>query len=291
MRFGKRLRLPKGSSRFLLIVCTILQPAFAAANHKSEKGLWLSEGYGLLLEITDDDMSTFQLTSISCIPGWRAKREQKLHPGNVSVFIGNATFRLSNGPSADVNRLHVDGTVSDIILHRTAELPKTCAGTLDNSPQGNFAVFWQTFAEQYPFFDLHKMDWPAAAREFRPQVASTARPDQLFDTLRRMIEPLQDAHTGLEAIDIKKDFDGWRKDSNHLEDEDWKTAHQLIANRYLRDRLRRNSNGRLEFGMLEHSIGYLRISAFYGYAGEDSYERAQELSDRLWTIFFGMRTS
>jgi hypothetical protein len=30
----------------------------------------------------------------------------------VSVFIGNGTFRLSDGPSADVKRLHVDGTVS-----------------------------------------------------------------------------------------------------------------------------------------------------------------------------------
>jgi hypothetical protein len=61
-------------------------------------------------------------------------------------------------------------------------------------------------------------------REFRPQVASATRPDQLFDVLRRMIEPLQDVHTGVEAMDIKRDFDGWLKDSNHLEDEDWKKA-------------------------------------------------------------------
>jgi C-terminal processing protease CtpA/Prc len=91
-----------------------------------------------------------------------------------------------------------------------------------------------------------------------------------------MIEPLQDAHTGVEAMDVKKDFDGWLKDSNHLEVEDWKRAQQLIANRYLRGRLRRFCNGRVEFGMLDHSIGYLRITAFYGYAGEDSYVRAQE---------------
>jgi hypothetical protein len=77
---------------------------------QSEKGLWLSDG--LLLEINDDEVRAFQLSSISCIPGWRARRVQKLRPGNVSVFIGNATFRLSDGPSADVKRLHVDGTVS-----------------------------------------------------------------------------------------------------------------------------------------------------------------------------------
>jgi hypothetical protein len=259
------------------MLCTILHPAFAVAQQKSERGLWLSDGYGLLLEINDDEIRAFQLTAISCIVGWTAKREQKLRSDNVSVFIGNATFRLSNGRSADVKRLHVDGTVSDIMLHRTAERPTTCAQAPDNSPQGNFAVFWQTFAEQYPFFGLHKMDWSAVAREFRPQVTSTTRPGQLFDMLRRMIEPLQDSHTGIDAIDIKKNFDGWRKDSNHLEDEDWKTARHLIANRYVRGRLRRYCDGRIEFGMLHHSIGYLRISAFYGYAGEgNSYERAEE---------------
>src|SRR5712691_931958 len=116
------MTLLKGNSYLALILCTIFQAVFAAAQHKPEKGLWLSDGYGLLLEINNDEIRAFQLTSISCIPGWRAKREQKLRPGNVIVFIGNATFRVSDGPSADVKRLHVDGTVSDIVLHRIAEL-------------------------------------------------------------------------------------------------------------------------------------------------------------------------
>jgi len=288
MWFGKRLRLLKGSSHLLLILSTILHAAFAAAPPKSEKGLWLSDGYGLLLEINDDEIRAFQLTAISCIPGWTAKREQTLRSDNVGVFIGNATFRISNGPSADVKRLHVDGTVSDITLHRTGARPTACARVPDNSPPGNFVVFWKTFAEQYPFFALHKMNWSAAAREFRPQVTSTTRPDQLFEVLKRMIEPLQDAHTGIDAIDIKKDFDGWRKDDpNHLKEEDWKTGHQVIANRYLHGPLRHYCNGRVEFGILDHSIGYLGITAFYGFAGEDSYERAQETLRLALDAIFG----
>jgi hypothetical protein len=271
------MTLLKRNHYLVLILCTIFQAVFAAAQHNPEKGLWLSDGYGLLLEIDHDEIRAFQQTSISCIPGWRAQRDRKSHQSNASVFIGNATFRLSDGSSADVKRLHVDGTVSDIVLRRTADFPTTCARKPDNSPQGNYAAFWQTFAEQYPFFYLHQTDWAAVDREFRPQVTSATPPDQLFEVLKRMIEPLQDAHTGIAATDIKKDFDGLRKDPHHLEDEDWKTADHLIANRYVRGRLRPYCDGRIEFGMLHHSIGYLRISAFYGYAGEEnSYERAQE---------------
>ena len=278
--------LLKRNSRLALILCTILQALFAAAQNKAEKELWLSDGYGLLVEIDHDELRAFQLTSISCIPGWSAQRDHKSRRSKESIFIGSSTFRLSDGSSRDVKRLHIDGTTSDIVLHRTSERPATCAATPDNSPQGSYAVFWQTFAEQYPFFKVRQVDWSSVDREFRSQVTSATKPAQLFDLLRDMIEPLQDAHTGIEAPDIKKDFDGWRKDSNHLEDEDWEKAQQLIATRYLRGGLRQFCNGRIQFGMMDHSIGYLRITAFYGYVDGSTYDsEAEALQLALDAIF------
>ena len=188
--------------------------------------------------------------------------------------MGNATFRLSDGSSGDIKRLHLDGTASDIVLHRTSERPATCARKPDNSPQGNYAVFWQTFAEQYAFFDLRHIDWQSVDRQFRPKVGPATKPDELFELLRQMIKPLQDAHTGIEAEDIKKDFDGLRSDPNHLEKEEWNKAQKVIETRYVRGGLRSFCNGRVQFGMLDHSIGYLRVTAFYGYVDPDNYERA-----------------
>jgi len=49
-----------------------------------------------------------------------------------------------------------------------------------------------------------------------------------------MIEPLHDARTSIEAEDLKKEFEGWRTDPNHLEKADWKKAQQVIETRYVR---------------------------------------------------------
>jgi hypothetical protein len=278
-------------SSIAVLLCVFLPISLAGARDStaSDEGLWLSDGYGLLIEISKDGMQAFELTSISCIPGWNAKRAQNPSGVGESVFVGNDTFRLSDGPSRDVKRLHLEGVASDMILHRASARPATCSQKPDNSALGNYAIFWQTFAEQYAFFDLRHVDWQSVDRKFRPQ-AALANPDKLFGILQQMVEPLHDAHVGIYANDIKKDFDGWRKDPNHLEDEGWKKAQDVIDTRYLRGGLRSFCNGRLQFGELDHAVGYLRITAFFGYVDPYTYERAlHELQSALDSIFLGAR--
>jgi hypothetical protein len=273
-----------------LVLGVSLVTRFTNAQSRLENSLWISDGYGLLVEVTNDKLRTLQLTSISCIPGWSAQRNNR-DESKLLIFIGYDTVRLSDGSSSDEKRLHLDGTASDIILHRTIDRPVVCSQTADNSPQVNYAIFWQTFAEHYPFFELRKMDWMFADREFRSRINSATTPDLLFETLRQMIAPLRDAHTGIDATDIKKDFHGWRNDSNHLSDEDWKRAENLIASRYVHGGLRSFCNGRVQFGMLDHELGYLTITAFYGYAEGSTYKgelRALQLA--LDSIFQNANT-
>jgi hypothetical protein len=256
----------------VLLSCVMLLPLppMAQTSTEPETGFWLSDGYGLLVEVSRDGLQAFELTSISCVPGWTAKRDSKLK----NVFVGNATFRLYESSSRDVKRLHLDGTASDILLRRTSRRPAKCTVKPDNSPQGRYAIFWQTFAEQYAFFNLRHIDWQSVDRQFRPKVGPATKPEELFEILRQMIEPLQDAHTGIEAEDIKKDFDGWRSDPNHLEKAEWNKAQEVIETRYVRGGLRSFCNGRVQFGKLDHSIGYLRLTAFYGYVDSGNYELA-----------------
>jgi C-terminal processing protease CtpA/Prc len=97
---------------------------------------------------------------------------------------------------------------------------------------------------------------------------------------------LQDAHTGVEAEALKKEFDGWRNDPNHLDKVGWKKAQQLIETRYVRGGLRSFCNGRVQFGKLDRSLGYLRITAFYGYTADDNYEsELRDLQAALDEIF------
>jgi hypothetical protein len=79
------------------------------------------------------------------------------------------------------------GRLPAIVLHRIALRPNMCRGMTNNTPQENYAIFWRTFAEQYPFFALHKVDWNATDNEFRPQVSANTKPDELFQVFRKMI--------------------------------------------------------------------------------------------------------
>jgi Tricorn protease C1 domain len=196
---------------------------------KSLNGLWLSDGYGLLLETDSSTLRTFEVTSISCLPGWSATRRPSSSGETGILFVRKQdTLSISVGPDSDTARMHVDGTSSDVLLHRTTERPKSCRLTAENVPPENYAIFWQTFAEHYPFFKLRHVDWHALGKQFQPQLTAATTSNELFGIFCQMLGLLQDAHTGLVARDIQKDFAGWRPDPNHLTEDVWKKASEII---------------------------------------------------------------
>jgi hypothetical protein len=84
------------------------------------KGLWRSDGYGLLVQFDGRELRRFEITSISCI----ASREAHRLPTSEREFIetyssGRETIRIIATKDADVLRMHSDGTASDIVVHRT----------------------------------------------------------------------------------------------------------------------------------------------------------------------------
>jgi Tricorn protease C1 domain len=233
------------------------------------KGLWLSHGYGLLVQFEASELRKFDITSISCIASGKAQRLQSPERELIGTYItGHEIIRIAGTSDPDVVRMHTDGTASDIVLHRTPRLPNSCQILSSNTPEENYAILWQTFAEQYPFFSLHQVDWRAVDKKFRPQVTSATKPTELFEIFRQMIEPLQDAHTGVEAEEIKTEFDGSREDPNHLEESDWKRAESVIDEKYLHGRFRLFCNDHIQFGTDVNHIGYLRVTAFYGYVDD-----------------------
>jgi hypothetical protein len=252
------------------------------------KGFWLSDGYGLLVQFDGSELRTFEITTISCVTSRRAQLLPIAQPGFIGTIYssGHEMIRISPTKNPDVLRMHTDGTASDIVLHRTPKLPNICQTSPPNTPQRNYAIFWQTFAEQYPFFVLHGVNWHAVDKKFRPQITSRTKPTELFEIFRQMIEPLQDAHTGIEAEEIKAAFDGWRKDPNHLEESDWKKAESVIGQKYVHRGLRHYCKDHVQFGTVRTGIGYLRVTAFYGYVDDGGYRSELKcLQKSVNTIF------
>lgn len=274
-----------------LVCCAY--PQSQTARPQLVDGLWLSDGYGELLEIDGSNMRAFEVTSVSCIPSWQATRTSgPASEAGITFAQDGSTLRLTPGASADAARMHADWSVSDVLLRRVDQRPKVCRDKLENTPQANYAVFWQTFAENYPFFDLRHLDWTVVDKKFRPQVTSATSPEESFRILRQMIEPLHDAHTFLAATapnstrwDLKQRYLGYRPDPNKLDDNDWKKVAEIIESKYVRGGLRSLCKDKVKFGMLEGSIGYLRITGFENYGGNGFAKESQALEDALDVIF------
>jgi C-terminal processing protease CtpA/Prc len=112
----------------------------------------------------------------------------------------------------------------------------------------------------------------------------------LFEIFRSMIEPLHDAHTFLVASDIDKRTGGRRPDPDSIGPNGRPRIAEIITTKYLRSPLRSWARGRVSFGFLPDSIGYMRITAFGGYTEEGSYRsNLAALEGALDTIFADTR--
>jgi Peptidase family S41/Tricorn protease C1 domain len=248
---------------------------------QSLDGLWLTDGYGELIEIQGDNLRTYEVTSVSCLPASQATRVGSAGSSDETAFRDEEDFlRISSGPSADSRWLHHDWSVSNVLLHRTMSRPQPCGQKLADTPLNNYRIFWETYAEQYPFFHLHQIDWRRVDKKFRPQVTATTKPDELFAIFTGMIEPLRDAHTSVTAKTLNKRFEGYRLASGPIQEENVARINEIITSKYVRGSLRDYCKKQIEFGVLRaddgtDSIGYLRINSFAEYS--DSTEYLQQL--------------
>lgn len=223
---------------------------------QSLDGLWLSDGYGDFFEFQGDSLRSYEVTTLSCMASDTATREKAPGPANEIVFAAkDDTFRIFPGTSADTRWFHEDGSVSNVMLRRTGSRPEPCRQPLPDTPVTNYQVFWETFSEQYPFFALRHMDWPAVDRTFRPQVTSETKPEQLFRILSGMIDPLHDAHTSINAKSIQKRFHGFRPSADPMQKKNAARITEIIETKYVERGLRDFCNKQLQFGLLHPSHG------------------------------------
>ncbi len=271
------------------VLMALLATFFTPATAQSLDGFWQSDGYGLLVEIRGVKMSVSQITSISCLPWWTGKRSDS--SGNKSEIAfkrGDAVIRLTPGSSSDTLLMRESVSISSMELRRVNDRPKNCTEKLANTPQNNYAVFWQTFAEQFALFPLYQTDWVAVDRKYRSQVTASTTPEELFGILREMILPFHNAHTNINAASINRQYVGYRpaseiglqlqatsslslKEILDLFSQRAQRTRDIIESKYSDAKLRPYCNDVIYFGMLKGSVGYLRILGFDDYAKEGGF--------------------
>jgi Peptidase family S41/Tricorn protease C1 domain len=234
-----------------------------------------SDGYGLAIRLSGRSMEVFQRTRDSCRKVAVAQRRGDARRESLylidrsrslpvlDVDSGRMFLRRANGTRRI--GLTVEGAVSEIRFRRSAGLPAACRPRPSRSFRSVLDVFTQTFREHYPFFDLHNVDWTEATRRARSRVTRATTQRQLFTILRRLMAPLDDAHTWLESERGHLYFEGKRPDPQPLDGRDFRRVRRIVAS-YLVSQPRRFANRQISFAMLPGELGYLRVSSFSGYA-------------------------
>ncbi len=71
-------------------------------------------------------------------------------------------------------------------------------------PEKTFEVLWQTFEDNYAFFELRNIDWVSTYKKYRPKVDAKTKEDSLFSILSQMVAPFYDDHINLIIPGIKE---------------------------------------------------------------------------------------
>ncbi|WP_207926702.1 hypothetical protein [Actinocrispum wychmicini] len=178
------------------IALTIVTPLTAsAAASQGVEGFWRTDGYGLILAIDRTSLRTYETTSISCLSGLLSAERGASGPDGSVAFTDNGHPLLTFEPQGRGHAvLQVAGKAAGVNLTRLSALPGRCTAPMPTDPVTSFDVFWQTFAENYPFFAAKGVDWQGIRATYRPQIHTA---DELSTKLREILGVLRDAHTQL----------------------------------------------------------------------------------------------
>ena len=255
-------------------------------------GVWKSQGYGYVFEITDKTLKGFEVTTNTCVAGFTAKEDGSTVPGREASFRtedGDVYF-VRAGDTGDHRRLHSEGSASDMRIDRFPSMPPVCYSLTGDTPQNNFEVFTRTWAENYISFDLKHANWEQSVAQSRTRVTSHTTPVELFEILKAMIQPFGDMHTFIGAPKLKLQFHGLRPGTDRVVVDTvgasdfrqfrksglpklWAITDEI----YLRDHaLRQFCNGQLQYGHVDGATGYLRILSFSGYSKAGGFSRGLE---------------
>ena len=265
-------------SKISIVVLTAAAVTAARPVHgqraASAAGLWATEGYGLVFDFQPDTVASFEVTKVSCVAGDRFPTTT-VPPGAIGAFrMPNVpvVFAILPGRTPNDARVHLGFAASDMIIHRIDRKPATCDHPTPDTPLSNFDVFAQTWAEQYGFFREKNVDWAAVVAANRSRVTDATTPEQLFDIISGMIEPLHDAHSYIGARAINKSFGGARKSPSFLASAAERNQAYGLVSAHLTAPLHAFCEGQLEFGMLGPDVGYLRIRSFNRYTKDGAFD-------------------
>lgn len=265
----------------------------ARASGSSLEGVWRMDGYGTLVTIKGRSLRTYETTAVSCLPGAVTGTRDGAPDahGRIRFTVPDSAPITVTPDGAAHARMAIEDNVGRRTLHRIGALPQRCSQRPSHNPRAVFDVFWQTYAENYPFFRAKKIDWVAVRDRYRPRITAKTSDDELFAVLRKMIEPLHDAHTRIIAGPDQW-FAGKRPGTVLPAPESTARIVKAIAANLGAGAVQRHwAQGKVSYADLPGRIGYFRVTQFAKYTKKGDYAGdVAELDRALNSVFTKART-
>ncbi|WP_377506109.1 S41 family peptidase [Octadecabacter sp. R77987] len=211
---------------------------------RAARGLWATDGYGLVLDIGPFGLNVYEVNSATCL----LYLSGPAHSLALRA-LADADFSANDG----VLTINVQGTINPITATPIAALPDHCGTTPQpGTPRENFDALWTVMNENYAFFDLHGVDWAARYDQFAPQFTDDLDLAATFDLMTQVLSPLDDGHTYIISQSLSRGF----SPATHV---DWAEERSEFLDVARARGLNSVENTGLEYAILEGNIGYVLI--------------------------------
>lgn len=209
-------------------------------------GWYEMAGYGNVLHVDGDDITSHYVTTSTCVTGDTIDNE--LPVDHADDDGGVITVDLV-GPTTDYRLVPLAS-------------PLTC----DSDEDDTLLALDEVFTTHYPFFDQRDFDWASAMTELR-DAGDTDSFDEVF--AEQLVE-LGDGHTTFEGLDIDPDIDAFGLPGITTID-DLETAIGAELDRVLASvgDITADETGSVAWGRLDADTGYLIMVAFEGISGTE----------------------
>lgn len=237
----------------LMLIISILSISSLSSQipENLQNSIWQQEGYGRILKIENTTYSYYNYDTFNC-----------------SVLVEGefrSRFEIID-QSEDLLVLNPGGVV-DYRFRRLQAIPENCSAASESEInfEKNFEVFWQTFNDNYAFFEKRNLDWDQVYKEYMPVVRQLETQSEFAAVLEEIIVKFRDGHIRLEvpaSISEKKE--------QPIEPQNPISKDQILtdlSHSYLQQ-VNSYNQGVIRWGKLKDSkIGYIAITDMNDFAG------------------------
>ncbi|ULC58503.1 S41 family peptidase [Flaviramulus sp. BrNp1-15] len=240
----------------------------------SLNGNWEYLGFGKAIVIGDSIVKSFHTSSVGNV--------QTSTNSTTDFFNYYSVHTISNDTI-----LLKDGVKIFKLYRQNEDFSKKVNEELANDPKYNFEVLWNTFNEQYCYFEERNIDWNSIYKKYEPQVNSNTNPLELYLTFEKMLNEIKDGHISIDLPDeLEEDYEKHLINNNDEEaEEDFpdgleKKVKNLIIEKHLK-KVKSFNQGELKWGMVNKDIAYIQTSNMISWA---NYNISDTLSTKeFWS--------